>query len=149
MAATGQVEETLGALHLKDDAVANSGSAAPQPNGSVNSENKVVVDDFTHVQAKYAEERAKRVRDEGNEQYLKLHQSDKFKHFTHDPWLPADGKVPGIQLQKDKSSHFKFVIQGAGYSGLLYGARFVEAGYKPEDIVFIDSAGGFGGTWYW
>ncbi|KAJ9663476.1 hypothetical protein H2198_000741 [Neophaeococcomyces mojaviensis] len=101
------------------------------------------------IHAKYAEERAKRVRPEGVAQFVKLHESEKYRHFVDDPWLPADGSVAGLQLKEGTASHFKFVIKGAGFGGLLYAARFIEAGYKPEDLMFIDYAGGFGGTWYW
>lgn len=101
------------------------------------------------VQAKYAVERSKRLRPDFEDQFVKLHTSEQFKHFTHDPWLPHDGSTRGIQLANDKAYSFKFVIQGAGYGGLLYAARLIEAGFRPVDIVLIDYAGDFGGTWYW
>lgn len=103
----------------------------------------------SQVQAKYAAERLKRLRPDFDDQWVKLHTSDKFKHFTHDPWLPADGSTGGINLAEDGDYHFKFIIQGAGFGGLLYAARLVEAGFSSDDIVLIDYAGGFGGTWYW
>lgn len=101
------------------------------------------------VHARYAAEREKRLRSDGNSQYILLHGSDKFKHMTEDPWLPADGSVAGIKLAEDERLHFKFVIMGAGYSALLYAARLIEAGCRAEDMILIDYAGGFGGTWYW
>lgn len=101
------------------------------------------------VQAKYQAERDKRMRPEFDSQFVKLHTSEKYKHFTDDPWLPEDGSVRGIRLRENESPHFKFVVKGAGLGGLLYAARLVEQGYNPEDFAFIDYAGGFGGTWYW
>lgn len=41
------------------------------------------------------------------------------------------------------------MIIGGGHSGLLYAVRLLDAGFRAEDIVLVDIAGGFGGTWYW
>jgi cation diffusion facilitator CzcD-associated flavoprotein CzcO len=43
----------------------------------------------------------------------------------------------------------QMLILGAGFGGLLYSVRMIEAGFRPEDIRIVDSAGGFGGTWYY
>lgn len=99
--------------------------------------------------SRYATERDKRLREDGDSQFIRLHQSSRFVHMTHDPWLPADGSVAGQRLSEREELHFKFVLKGAGYGGLLYAARLVEAGYNADDIILIDYAGGFGGTWYW
>lgn len=96
------------------------------------------------AQAKYAEERNKRVKDEGLNQYIDLIKSDKFKHYSEDPWI--DRSIPGKRPPKDTC---KTLILGAGYGALLFAARLVDAGFDPKDIFFVDSAGGFGGTWYW
>lgn len=101
------------------------------------------------IQAKYAAERTKRLRADFEDQFVQLHTSDQFKHFTNDPWLPADGSTIGVSLVEDNTYDFKFVIQGAGFGGLLYASRLVEAGFNPKDMVLVDYAGGFGGTWYW
>lgn len=106
-------------------------------------------DGDTDVMAKYAEERDKRLREDGESQFVQLHKSSKFKYMTYDPWLPANGAVTGFKLSQDDQLHFKFVLKGAGYAGLLYAARLIEAGYSPDDIVLVDYASGFGGTWYW
>lgn len=87
------------------------------------------------IEAKYSAERSKRLRPDFDDQFVKLHTSEQFKRFTHDPWLPADGSTSGLSLSKDKIYKFKFVIQGAGYGGLLYAARLVEAGFNPKDMV--------------
>ena len=39
------------------------------------------------------------------------------------------------------------LVIGGGFGGLLAGVRLREAGVN--DIVFVDKAGDFGGTWYW
>lgn len=96
--------------------------------------------------SRYATERDKRLREDGDSQFIRLHQSSRFIHMTHDPWLPADGSVAGQRLSEREELHFRFVLKGAGYGGLLYAARLVEAGYNANDIILIDYAGGFGGT---
>jgi len=39
------------------------------------------------LRLKYAEERAKRLRPDGNDQYLEL--KDQFAHYAHDPYMPV------------------------------------------------------------
>ena len=41
----------------------------------------------------------------------------------------------------------EFAIIGGGFGGLLMGARLREAGF--EGLRVVESAGDFGGTWYW
>lgn len=45
----------------------------------------------------------------------------------------------------------KFAIVGAGFAGILAAVKILQAGAAkgPEDLLIIDPAGGFGGTWYW
>lgn len=105
--------------------------------GIPGSDDGVAHHSVAQIQERYAAERSKRLRPDFEHQFVKLHMSDQFKHFTHDPWLPADGSTHGICLSENKVYIFKFVIQGAGFGGLLYAARLVEAGFKPEDIVSL------------
>ena len=35
------------------------------------------------------------------------------------------------------------------WSRILYAVRLIQAGMSKDDIVIVDPAGGFGGTWYW
>ncbi|EUC43525.1 hypothetical protein COCMIDRAFT_38526 [Bipolaris oryzae ATCC 44560] len=68
--------------------------------------------------------------------------------LAKDPWVNwNDPKIQNPPL-KDGGS-VKFLINGAGHYGLLYACRLVEAGFSAKDIVCVDIAGGFGGTWYW
>ncbi|KAF2223009.1 flavin-binding monooxygenase-like family protein, partial [Elsinoe ampelina] len=96
------------------------------------------------IQARYAEERNRRVKDEGLGQYIDLIKSDKFKHYAEDPWV--DRSKPG---KRPPTDNCKALILGAGYAALLFAVGLVEVGFEPKDILFVDSAGGFGGTWYW
>ncbi|KAK4541879.1 hypothetical protein LTR36_007243 [Oleoguttula mirabilis] len=95
---------------------------------------------------KYSEERSKRLREDGNRQYIDPSKSDKMRHFLDDPWIEngtsVDRPVPD-------GGHVMVAIIGAGYGGVLFAVKLIEAGYRPEDILIVDPAGGFGGTWYW
>ena len=87
---------------------------------------------------KYREERAKRVRTDGNAQYLEV--KDRFAHFVDDPYVESFEREP---LTDDTD----VVVIGGGFGGLLAGARLREAGV--QDIRVIEKGGDFGGTWYW
>ena len=90
------------------------------------------------VKQKYAAERAKRLRPDGNEQYQRL--SGKFAGLAVDPHTPFVYREP-------VTDHVTFAFIGAGMSGLVTGARLKEAGI--DSVRLIDKAGGVGGTWYW
>ncbi len=94
--------------------------------------------DKADIKAKYAAERAKRLRPEGNDQYQRL--SGKFASLAADPYTPFTEREP-------VTDHVTFAFVGAGMSGLVVGARLKEAGIS--DFRLIDKAGGVGGTWYW
>ncbi|MEM9310252.1 MAG: NAD(P)/FAD-dependent oxidoreductase [Pseudomonadota bacterium] len=90
------------------------------------------------VKKKYAEERAKRLRPEGNDQYQRLEGA--FGDMGADPHTPFQERDP-------VRDHVTFAFIGAGLSGLAVGARLKEAGI--DDFRLIEKAGGVGGTWYW
>ncbi|WP_416908061.1 MAG: flavin-containing monooxygenase [Polymorphobacter sp.] len=94
--------------------------------------------DKADIKAKYAAERAKRLRPEGNDQYQRL--SGKFAALAADPYTPYVERAP-------VADHVTFAFVGAGMSGLVVGARLKEAGVGSFRL--IDKAGGVGGTWYW
>ena len=90
------------------------------------------------LKKKYLDERDKRVRTEGIDQYIEV--TADFSHYEDDPYTPFVDREPLFD-------EVDVVIIGAGFGGLLTGARLREAGY--ENIRVIDKAGDFGGTWYW
>lgn len=90
------------------------------------------------IKQKYAEERAKRLRPEGNDQYVRLEGT--FDDIAGDPHTPFIKRDP-------VTDHVTFAFIGAGLSGLVTGARLKEAGI--DDFRLIDKAGGVGGVWYW
>lgn len=103
--------------------------------------------DALQVEKRYGEERAKRLRDEGNEQYVDVSLSDKFRHFQDDPWAdPAAIKDIRTMFPNNRC---QMLILGGGWGGLQYAVRMIQAGILPEDLRIIDTGGGFGGTWYW
>ena len=91
------------------------------------------------LNAKYLEERDKRLRDDGNEQYVEV--TAEFSHYVDDPYVePGFSRAP-------LHDEVEVAIIGGGFGGLLMAARLREAGF--DDIRMIEKAGDFGGTWYW
>ena len=88
--------------------------------------------------AKYLEERDKRLRADGNDQYLQV--KGRLAHYLDDPYTPRVERAP-------KTDHVTFAFIGGGFAGLVTGARLKEAGIK--DVRIIEKGGDFGGTWYW
>ena len=87
---------------------------------------------------KYRAERDKRLRTDGNEQYVEV--EGEFKHFVEDPYVESVDREP-------LNDEVDVIIIGGGFGGLLAGARLREAGV--ESLRVIEKGGDFGGTWYW
>ncbi len=88
---------------------------------------------------KYLAERDKRLRDDGIDQYIEV--KAEFEHFVDDPYVePGFTRAPVFD-------HVDVAIIGGGFGGLLIGARLRDAGF--EKLRVVESAGDFGGTWYW
>ncbi|HYK71252.1 MAG TPA: NAD(P)/FAD-dependent oxidoreductase [Streptosporangiaceae bacterium] len=86
---------------------------------------------------KYAAEREKRLRPDGNSQYLRL--AGTLAHYLDDPYTPRLERAP-------KTDHRTVVIIGGGFAGLVVGARLREAGVQ---VRIVEKGGDFGGAWYW
>ena len=91
------------------------------------------------LRAKYREERDRRLRADGNDQYLEV--KGDFAHFIEDPYVE-----PGF-TRAPITDEVEVAVIGGGFGGLLAGARLREAGV--DDIRIIEKGGDFGGTWYW
>jgi len=91
------------------------------------------------LRARYREERDKRMRPDGNEQYIET-QGD-FSRYVDDPYVDPGFKRAPINDAVD------VIVVGGGFGGLLAAARLREAGV--ERIRIIEKGGDFGGTWYW
>ena len=95
--------------------------------------------DPTALKEKYRAERNKRLRKDGNEQYVEI--KGQFAHYLEDPYVE-----PGF-AREPLSDEVDVVVVGGGFGGLLAGARLREAGV--ERVRMIEKGGDFGGTWYW
>ena len=97
-------------------------------------------DDGAHaaLRAKYRDERNKRLRDDGNEQYIEA--TGRFAHLLDDPYVARVEREPLLD-------EVTVAIIGGGFSGLVTGARLKQAGVT--DIRIIEGGGDFGGAWYW
>ncbi len=91
------------------------------------------------LRKKYREERQKRLRPDGNDQYLEV--TGEFACFVDDPYVE-----PGY-TREPLTDEVDVVSIGGGFGGLLAGARLRQLGV--EDIRIIEKGGDFGGTWYW
>ena len=91
------------------------------------------------LKTKYLSERDKRLRPDGNAQYIEV--KAEFSRYVDDPYVePGFTRAPVFD-------DVEFAVIGGGFGGLLMGARLREAGYKC--IRMVENAGDFGGTWYW
>jgi cyclohexanone monooxygenase len=91
------------------------------------------------LRRKYREERDKRLRDDGNDQYQEV--AGRFAHYLDDPYAE-----PGF-TREPLTDEVEVLVVGGGFGGLLAGARLRQSGV--EDIRIVDPAADFGGTWYW
>src|SRR6476469_3669023 len=94
--------------------------------------------DIDALKQRYAEERDKRLRPDGNDQYIQL--KDQLAHYLDDPYTPVTERDP-------KTDHVTVAFIGGGFAGLISCARLKEAGI--DDIRVVEKGGDFGGTWYW
>lgn len=94
--------------------------------------------DVEAVRARYAQERDKRLRPDGNEQYLEL--KGQLGRYLDDPYTERVERDP-------RRDHVTFAFIGGGFAGLVTAARLKDAGI--DDVRIVEKGGGFGGTWYW
>jgi cyclohexanone monooxygenase len=95
--------------------------------------------DADGLRAKYREERDKRLRGDGNDQYAEV--AGAFAHFADDPFVEPGFTRPALTDEVDVA------LIGAGFGGLLTGARLRQRGV--ERVRLIEKGGDVGGTWYW
>ena len=91
------------------------------------------------LQAKYQAERDKRIRSDGNDQYIEA--KGDFSRYIDDPYVR-----PGF-VREALTDEVGVLIIGGGFGGLLAAARLQEAGIS--DLRIVEKGGDFGGTWYW
>ena len=91
------------------------------------------------LRQKYREERDKRLRTDGNEQYVET--AGDFSRYIDDPYVNTPLERAPVHDEVDA------VVIGGGFGGLLAAARLSEAGVPA--IRLIEKGGDVGGTWYW
>ncbi|WP_421937558.1 flavin-containing monooxygenase [Phenylobacterium sp.] len=92
------------------------------------------------LRERYRQEREKRLRADGEAQYIEV--AGSFARYAEeDPY--ADPSFTRAPL----TDEVEVAIIGGGFSGLLAAARLREAGV--DDFRIIEAGGDFGGTWYW
>jgi cyclohexanone monooxygenase len=89
------------------------------------------------LKARYLAERDRRIRPDGNEQYIDI---SRFAHYLDDPYVERKERAPLFD-------EVEVIVIGGGFGGQLAAARLKEAGVA--DVRIIEKGGDFGGTWYW
>lgn len=95
--------------------------------------------DHAALRAKYLLERDKRLRGEGQKQYLEA-EGEFEEYYEADPYTPV---VPRPPISQD----IDVAVLGGGLSGLITAARLKQAGVTGFRV--IELGGDFGGAWYW
>jgi cation diffusion facilitator CzcD-associated flavoprotein CzcO len=94
--------------------------------------------DHDALRIKYREERDKRLRPDGNDQYLEP--TGRFASMLDDPYTERIERAP-------RFDEVTVALIGGGFSGLCVGARLAQAGI--DDVCIIEVGGDVGGAWYW
>jgi len=95
--------------------------------------------DPEQLRNKYRQERDKRIRADGNDQYIEV--TGDFSHYIDDPYVE-----PGFERDAI-NAEVEVLIIGGGFGGMLAAARLRDTGIN--DLMIVEKGGGFGGTWYW
>jgi len=96
--------------------------------------------DIPRLRERYRAERDKRLRAEGSGQYAKINRAASGGAPTEDPHRPL---VQRPAIEED----LEVAIVGGGWGGILASYHLASAGIR--DVRNIDTAGDFGGVWYW
>lgn len=95
--------------------------------------------DIPALREKYREERNRRLRPDGQEQYAPAVEEAQALDFS-DPHMPRQPR-PALCEEVDVA------ILGGGWAGILAGYHMRRAGV--ENLRIIEQGGDFGGVWYW
>jgi cation diffusion facilitator CzcD-associated flavoprotein CzcO len=90
------------------------------------------------LRERYRQERAKRLRPDGNDQYVEI--KEQYAHYLDDPYVAPSDRAP-------RQDEVSVLVIGGGFAGLITGARLCQSGV--DDFLIVEKGGGFGGTWYW
>ncbi len=95
--------------------------------------------DIDALKARYRQERDKRMRSDGQQQYEQPVE-DLADNYAADPHTPVTPRDP---IDED----IEIAVLGGGWSGIMAGVQLRKAGISG--FRHIDHAGDFGGVWYW
>ena len=95
--------------------------------------------DIEGLRTKYAQEKNRRLRKEGQAQYVKV-SGDIAPDFAVDPHRPVAPRDP-------VSEEIDALVIGAGWGGIKTSYYLTKEGVT--NIRNVDTAGDFGGVWYW
>ena len=90
------------------------------------------------LRERYRHERDKRLRPDGNSQYVEI--AGAYAGYLHDPYVETTPREP-------RRDDVEVALVGGGFAGLISAVRLRQAGV--DDIRIIEKGGDFGGTWYW
>ncbi|EON98383.1 putative flavin-binding monooxygenase-like family protein [Phaeoacremonium minimum UCRPA7] len=102
---------------------------------------------LAEIEERYKNEHDKRIRSDGLAQFTDLYSLPKFRRFKQDPW--ADPSTYDSLPRAQDGDRREILIMGTGIAALVFAVRLLDAGFKAEDMQFVDTSAGFGGTWYW
>ncbi|KAJ3341969.1 hypothetical protein HDU93_003790 [Gonapodya sp. JEL0774] len=89
------------------------------------------------LKRKYLEERDRRLRADGNAQYLGIEKDGKFGRFLEDPYTEPIVRDPRVE-------DIRIAVLGGGFAGLQTAAKIREAGFTSKDVMMIEKGGDFG-----
>jgi cation diffusion facilitator CzcD-associated flavoprotein CzcO len=95
--------------------------------------------DIPSLREKYRIEKEKRLRKDGQEQYVRL-SDEGLPDDTVDPYMALTERAP-------LDEEFDVMVLGAGWGGIK--ASYYLAKQGITSIRNVDTAGDFGGVWYW
>lgn len=93
------------------------------------------------LREKYRVERDRRIRPEGNAQYVRT--TGEFGYYADDPYAPE-----GDGSREPLTDRVEVLVVGGGFGGLLTAARLRQQGFA-DGIRIVEEGSDFGGTWYW
>lgn len=95
--------------------------------------------DFPALREKYRIEKERRLRKDGQAQYVRL-SDEGLPDYSVDPYQPQIERAPIDEA-------FDVMVLGAGWGGIKSSYYLTTQGVS--DIRIVDTAGDFGGVWYW
>lgn len=98
------------------------------------------------VVQKYVLEAAKRLREDGMNQYEQLHfsENERLHSLIKDIWADHDA-LDALPLPIENDGRVKFLILRAEIGGIIMSIKLTKKGFNPEEILMVDTVGGLEG----